>query len=632
MIARLTSLLNHPAPPPFAVLRRANGPGVELFFGDVVDVDQLADIPLPDPSTDPDGPRVLALVPYRQIAERGFTTHDDATPLRCLLISDHVVLDPDEVLRALPPDPVELQDIGFDVDDDAYAGVVADVIRNEIGRGAGANFVIRRDYQAQLTGSAPHAALRLFRRLLAGEPNAYWTFAVHAGEVTMVGATPERHVSVTGDTVVMNPISGTYRSPVTGPTADGLLRFLDDPKETDELFMVVDEELKMMSHICEQGGQVLGPYLKEVGHVVHTEYLLEGQTELDVRTVLRETMFAPTVTGSPIENAARVITRHEAGGRGYYAGVAALIGHDDGRTTLDAPILIRTAYLEPDGRVRVPVGATLVRHSVPEHEVAETHAKAAGMLSALGLRAPRRIISPTERLADHPDVSKALSRRNAALAPFWLRRHDHDARPVDAGLTGRRALIIDAEDRWTMMLAHLLRRIGMTTEVRRWDEAPDAHSHDLLIAGPGPGDPRDRTDPRIRRLREIITARLAASEALLAVCLSHQILADILGFPLAPLPQPHQGKQRKIEYFGRSTLAGFYNTFAAYTPESMPAGLNTAVDPETGELNALRGEHVASVQFHMESILSTDGIDLVTEITRELIGAASGQATPRGRN
>jgi phenazine biosynthesis protein phzE len=143
--------------------------------------------------------------------------------------------------------------------------------------------------------------------------------------------------------------------------------------------MVLDEELKMMATVAEHGGQVVGPYLKEMAHLAHTEYLLAGRGSRDVRDVLRETMFAPTVTGSPMENACRVIARHEGRGRRYYAGVLALLGRDAAdRQTLDAPILIRTAEISPAGELRVPVGATLVRHSTAEGEVAETHAKAAG--------------------------------------------------------------------------------------------------------------------------------------------------------------------------------------------------------------------------------------------------------------
>lgn len=157
--------------------------------------------------------------------------------------------------------------------------------------------------------------------------------------------------------------------------------------------MVVDEELKMMCTVGDMGGVVVGPRLKEMAHLAHTEYELRGRSSLDVREVLRETMFAATVTGSPVQNACRVIERYESGGRGYYAGALALLRREPGGAqTLDSPILIRTAEISADGELRVPVGATLVRHSDPEGEVAETHAKAAGVLTALGVRPgrPRR--------------------------------------------------------------------------------------------------------------------------------------------------------------------------------------------------------------------------------------------------
>ncbi|MBB5790451.1 anthranilate synthase family protein [Jiangella mangrovi] len=627
----LTDLLDDPAPPPFALLARAGRPEVELLLGDVVDVDRLAEIPLPEG----DG-ATLALVPYRQLAERGFECHDDGVPLRCLRVRRRVQLSRAAVLAALGGDGVDVTPGGFDVADEEYADIVGRVIRDEIGRGAGANFVIRRDYLARLSGNVAHTALRLFARLLTGEPGAYWTFAVHAGDVTMVGATPERHVSVDAGTVVMNPISGTYRVPAGGATADDLLRFLADPKETEELFMVVDEELKMMSAVCEDGGRVLGPYLKEMSHLVHTEYLLEGTTRLDVRDVLRETMFAPTVTGSPLENAARVITRYEAGGRGYYAGVAALIEHDGERLTVDAPILIRTAYLDPDGTVRVPVGATLVRHSVAGHEVAETHAKAAGVLTALGLReaAPRASRTPSPSSADRPSfaedpaIAAALTARNRTLAPFWLRPQGPDARPA---LAGRTALIVDAEDRWTAMLAHLLRRLGMRADVRRWDETGAGDGFDLVVSGPGPGDPRDLADPRIARLHDVVTGRLAAGRPLLAVCLSHQVLAGALGLPVGPLPQPYQGTQRPVSLFGRETRVGFYNTFAASLPAGaeVPAGLEVAAHPSSGEVFALRGAGFASVQFHLESILSTDGVDLLAGLVTDVLSGSRSPAAAR---
>ena len=40
--------------------------------------------------------------------------------------------------------------------------------------------------------------------------------------------------------------------------------------------MVVDEELKMMSAVCSDGGRITGPHLKEMSRLTHTEYVLRG--------------------------------------------------------------------------------------------------------------------------------------------------------------------------------------------------------------------------------------------------------------------------------------------------------------------------------------------------------------------
>jgi phenazine biosynthesis protein phzE len=326
---------------PFAYLRRDGADHFDVLTGDIVEVATLADIPLEPGRT---GPQTLALVPYRQIAERGFACVDDGAPLQCLRITSYTT----RPLSELDGGSLSVRDGGFDISDEEYGRTVGAVLRDEIGRGAGANFVIHRVFTATVDGDPVEAAKAAFARLIAAEQGAYWTFLVHTGDRTLVGATPERHVSVADGLTMMNPISGTFRH---GPGSEqDFLAFLADEKETEELYMVLDEELKMMAAVAEHGGQVIGPYLKQMSQLTHTEYLLAGRGWMDVRDVLRETMFAPTVTGSPIENACRVIARHERRGRGYYAGVLALLGHDDeGRQTLDAPILIRTAQIDADG-------------------------------------------------------------------------------------------------------------------------------------------------------------------------------------------------------------------------------------------------------------------------------------------
>ncbi|WP_311257572.1 chorismate-binding protein [Microbacterium sp. WCS2018Hpa-9] len=613
-LSRLAELTADPAAS-FVLIARDGADTVELLTGEVVDVELLADIPL---SLDGIPREIFTMVPYRQVRERGFVAQDDGAPLRCIVVDEHLHVATPALLSALPSDPVPLSNGGFDIPDEEYAGIVEAVIADEIGRGEGANFVIRRDFTAEIEVDDRTAALTWFRALLTHERGAYWTFAVVTPGHIAVGASPEAHVVARGGVVTMNPISGTFRHPAGGATRETLVDFLSSTKETEELFMVVDEELKMMSAVCSDGGRITGPHLKEMSRLTHTEYMLRGRSALDPRDILRETMFAPTVTGSPMQNACAVIRRHEKKPRGYYSGVAALFTPNDaGGHDLDAPILIRTVYLQ-NGSLSVPVGATLVRHSDPHGEVSETHGKAAGVLGAIGAidrdsvaEARDDADAPGERqpLADDPAVAELLSSRNARLADFWLNPQGDD---LTGPFAGRSAIVVDAEDRFTTMLAHQLRHLGLDVTIRAWSDVDDAEldAADLVVAGPGPGDPRDIESPRITRLREVVSRRVDAGSPLLAVCLSHQILSDRLGIVLTPLAAPHQGLQKSVPVFGEDASIGFYNTFTARVAPGTTSteGAEVSADPESGDVYALRGDRFASVQGHLESILSRDGI------------------------
>ena len=609
--------------PAFAVLYRpeATGPDtLDVLTGPVTVCDTLADLPIPAEPPPAGRPRheVLAMIPYRQIAERGFECVDDGAPLLAMTVEGHTTMPVAEFTARVHDVPIRLADGHFDTGDAEYADIVRRVVSTEIGQGEGANFVIRRSFVVDITDYTPHTALVVLRRLLQRESGAYWTFAVHTGDRTFVGATPERHITLRGGAAVMNPISGTYRYPPSGPTLAGMQEFIADRKETEELYMVLDEELKMMARICATGGRVAGPYLREMARLAHTEYFIHGRSDRDVRDILRETMFAPTVTGSPLESACRVIRRHEPQGRGYYSGVAALIGHDeDGRPALDSSILIRTADIDRTGRVRIGTGATLVRHSDPDAEVAETRAKASGLLAALGT-------DTTERFGDHPEIRTALARRNDTLASFWLEEPAEPTGPADAtepdrydtGLAGRRVLVVDAEDTFTSMLNHQLRSLGLTVTVSRFDEPYSFDDHDLVVMGPGPGDPGDDGYDKITRLRSAVRTLLAERRPFLAVCLSHQILSRELGLPITRCEIPNQGLQLEIELFGSTERVGFYNTFSAVCHQDRIehprfGAVEVSRDKETGRVRALRGPHFASMQFHAESVLTQDGVRII---------------------
>jgi 2-amino-4-deoxychorismate synthase len=622
----VTDLLTHvltSRPPPFALLHRPHTHGrgrVDVLVGELSTPDTLADVPLDPAAT---GHDVLLVVPYRQIGERGFTRVDDGAPLLALTITSAAEVDLAEAIGRIPDLPVRTTGGRFDVSDDDYATAVRAIVDQEIGRGAGSNFVLKRTWRSRIEDYTPAHALAVFARLCQRETGAHWTFLVHTGDRTFVGATPERHVTLRSGIAVMNPISGTYRYPAGGPTLEGVLEFLHDTKERDELRMVLDEELKMMARVCDAGVRVTGPYLKEMARLAHTEYFIEGDTTHDPRQILRWTLFAPTVTGSPLESACRVIARHEPQGRGYYSGLVALLGRDTrGEATLDSAILIRTADIDTTGSVRISVGATVVRHSDPWSEVAETQAKAAGLLAAIAERGP----AP---LADHPVVLATLAERNTGLSGFWLDDLDRTAVATVPALAGRRALVLDVEDAFTGMIAQQLRAIGLEVTVREIISPtgvgdPAVEDYELVVLGPGPGDPSDLADPRILRLRQVITALLGARRPFIAVCLSHQVLSELLGLELRRCPEPNQGRQRAVDVFGETEAVGFYNSFTAHSDEDKVdcAGVGmveVSRDTETGDVHALRGPHFCSMQFHAESVLTENGPRILATRIREVL-------------
>ncbi|WP_164861868.1 aminodeoxychorismate/anthranilate synthase component II, partial [Microbacterium sp. CPCC 204701] len=229
------------------------------------------------------------------------------------------------------------------------------------------------------------------------------------------------------------------------------------------------------------------------------------------------------------------------------------------------------------------------------------------------------------RLADDPAIAALLASRNARLAEFWLNpQGTGEAGPF----AGRTALVVDAEDRFTTMLAHQLRHLGLQVEIAPWNDVTDRRIDDaeLVVSGPGPGDPRDPASPRLERMREVVARRRATGRPLLAVCLSHQILADSLGIDLAPLGAPHQGLQKTVDVFGMPASIGFYNTFTArVSPGTIEVGDAEVAADAAGDVYALRGPRFASVQGHLESILSRDGMTTLERLVAHALTPTRGE-------
>ena len=214
--AAIAALQGHEA---WAIIRRSTRAGdrdtVGLVGGKRSVVESLLDVPLESgaPADGHIADRLLA-VPFRQVRERGFEAHDDGTPLVVVDVETELEFSVEDVVAAIDDTGVEFADRGgFDTDDEEYGKLVEAIIHDEIGQGEGANLVIGRHYRATVADWGPDKALTVFKRLLERERGAYWTFLFFTGDRYLVGASPERHVTIHDGDVRMNPISGTFRLP-----------------------------------------------------------------------------------------------------------------------------------------------------------------------------------------------------------------------------------------------------------------------------------------------------------------------------------------------------------------------------------------------------------------------------------
>jgi phenazine biosynthesis protein phzE len=218
-------------------------------------------------------------------------------------------------------------------------------------------------------------------------------------------------------------------------------------------------------------------------------------------------------------------------------------------------------------------------------------------------------------------VLVSLHRRNERLSRFWFT--DQSAAEPVTELAGKHVVVLDGEDDFVNMLRHILRVLGMTSQtVHHSDYAAGAFdAADVVVVGPGPGDPRDVEDVKIKSVRAAVDELLRTSKPFLAVCLGHQVLCGLLGLPLVYKDIVFQGTQTRVDVMGREELVGFYNTFVARLDATapLPPGVRVDRDPVSGDIHHLSGPHYRGVQFHAESILTEHGADLVRDLMVALL-------------
>jgi anthranilate synthase component 1 len=227
--------------------------------------------------------------------------------------------------------------------------------------------------------------LDLYRALRTVNPSPYM-FLLETPEFSLVGASPEVHVRLTGRKVEIRPIAGTRPR---GKTAADDVAFeqdlLADEKERAEHLMLVDLARNDIGRVCSYGTIKVPEYMtiERYSHVMHIVSQVEGQLapERTAFDLMRATFPAGTVSGAPKVRAMQLISTMEGTQRGSYAGALGYFSYDG---NLDSCITLRTALVK-DGKVHIQAGAGVVADSVPAAEYQETINKASALFKAISL-------------------------------------------------------------------------------------------------------------------------------------------------------------------------------------------------------------------------------------------------------
>lgn len=205
------------------------------------------------------------------------------------------------------------------------------------------------------------------------------------GTWQVVSSSPERLARVRNDLVETRPIAGTHPRAMTPEEDDGLRQALiSSIKERAEHIMLVDLERNDLGRICQPGSVRVDELMavRSYTHVHHIESNVQGRLRHGITPgeVLRALFPGGTITGCPKVRTMQIIAQLEASPRFAYTGSMGYLNHDGG---MDLNILIRS-FMLAGKKLSFKAGAGIVADSEPERELAETRAKAKGLLRALG--------------------------------------------------------------------------------------------------------------------------------------------------------------------------------------------------------------------------------------------------------
>lgn len=234
---------------------------------------------------------------------------------------------------------------------------------------------------------APPAPADLYAHLRAANP-APFAGLLAWQDWAVLSSSPERLLSVRSGLAETRPIAGT-RPRQPGDALDDARRraeLIGHPKERAEHIMLIDLERNDLGRVCVPGtvevDELMG--LESYAHVHHIVSNVRGRLrpEITPGQAIAAVFPGGTITGCPKVRCMQIIAELEGEGRGPYTGA---LGYLDRSGDLDLNILIRSLWLRGD-TAGFRAGAGIVVDSEPAAELAETRAKARGLLRALDER------------------------------------------------------------------------------------------------------------------------------------------------------------------------------------------------------------------------------------------------------
>jgi anthranilate synthase component 2 len=160
--------------------------------------------------------------------------------------------------------------------------------------------------------------------------------------------------------------------------------------------------------------------------------------------------------------------------------------------------------------------------------------------------------------------------------------------------------------------------LGADIVVRRNDELTpeevEALAPDRIVLSPGPCTPQEAG------ISIDLIRHMAGKVPILGVCLGHQAIGAAFGGNVIRAPKLMHGKTSQVDHDGRTIFAGLSTpmTCTRYhslivEEKSLPADLEISARTADGTIMGLRHRDfpVEGVQFHPESVLTSDGKHLI---------------------